>query len=141
MDPDLENYRKRAISVLKQNASFIRDAAKDALGLPVKGTYIIGSVLDKDRFSENSDVDVAVVVADPSEQGLSERLSSRFQNEMIRYPLGDVGVVNTVVFANKLAARGKTLKIGMATKVRSSKSVAAAHVAASVSLPPGTSRG
>lgn len=113
MNEELEQYRKQAISLLKENAGFLRATAGDVLSLPVKAVYAVGSVLDSKAFTESSDIDVAIVVEGPSsDTGLSEQLSSRLQNEMVRWPLGDVGVVNTLVFINKLELiRGKSLRI------------------------------
>jgi predicted nucleotidyltransferase len=116
MNPELEAYRKQAIATLKQNAAFIRDTARDVLMLPAREVYVVGSVLDRSQFSEDSDIDVAVVVDGPkADTGLSEPLSQKLQDEMLRYPLDDIGVVNTLVFVNKLTlARGKWLKVAVA---------------------------
>jgi predicted nucleotidyltransferase len=115
MDPDLENYRKHAIAVLKQNAAFIRDTARDVLRIPAREVYACGSVLERAFFREDSDIDVAVVVDGPElDTGLSETMSNKLQNEMVRYPFDDIGVVNTLVFVNKLdLQRGKSLKIAV----------------------------
>lgn len=115
MNPELEQYRKEAIETLKQNAGFIRDTATDVLGVPCREVYIVGSVLDKNLFAEGSDIDVAVVVDGPKgETGLSDELSQKLQNEMVRWPMGDVGVVNTLVFVNKIElVRGKSMKVAV----------------------------
>ena len=114
-DNDLEVYRKQAIATLKDNAGFIRDTANDILLLPCRAVYIVGSVLDHALFTEESDIDVAVVVDGPQrDTGMSEQLSAKLQDEMRRYPLGDCGVVNTLVFVNRLKlARGKSLKVAV----------------------------
>jgi predicted nucleotidyltransferase len=115
MNHDLEAYRKQVVATLKKSAPFIRDTARDVLMVPCRAVYACGSVLDKDTFTEHSDVDVAVVVDGPKgETGLSEEMSNRLQNEMVRYPLDDIGVVNTLVFVNRLTLkRGKSLKIAV----------------------------
>jgi predicted nucleotidyltransferase len=115
MDPELEQYRKQAIETLKSNASFIRDTASDVLGLPCREVYIVGSVLDRATFREDSDIDVAVVVdGNKADDGLSEKLSEKLQNEMVRWPMDDIGVVNTLVFVNKLdLVRGKAMKVAV----------------------------
>jgi predicted nucleotidyltransferase len=115
MDPELEAYRKQAIETLKQNAGFIRNTANDVLGVPCREVYIVGSVLDRNAFHEGSDIDVAVVVdGDKLETGLNEKMSEKLQNEMQRWPMGDVGVVNTLVFINKLdLVRGKAMKVAV----------------------------
>jgi hypothetical protein len=114
-NPELEEYRKEAIATLKQNGPFIRDTANDVLNLPCREVYIVGSVLEKAKFTEDSDVDVAVVVDGPQgDTGLSERLSMKLQQEMLRFPMGNVGIVNTLVFVNQLKlVRGKSLKIAV----------------------------
>ena len=113
MNKELEQYRKQAIETLKQNAEFIKNTASDVLGLPCQAVYIVGSVLDRAMFREDSDVDVAVVVnSNKINNGVSEMLSNKLQNEMVRWPMGDVGVINTLVFVNELQlARGKSMKI------------------------------
>jgi predicted nucleotidyltransferase len=113
MDPDLEEYRKQAIATVKSEAHFIKETASDVLMLPVTAVYVVGSVLDRKLFREDSDIDVAVVVRGPrADTGLSESLSGRLQQEMVRWPLGEVGVVNTLVFVNELKlVRGKAMKV------------------------------
>ena len=115
MNPELEEYRLASIETLKRNAGFIRDTAADVLGVPCREVYIVGSVLDKNLFTEGSDIDVAVVVDGPkADTGLSEELSHKLQNEMVRWPMGDIGVVNTLVFVNKIQlARGKAMKVAV----------------------------
>lgn len=115
MNPELEEYRKQAIADLKASAAFIRDTARDVLMVPCREVYVVGSVLEPKKFTENSDIDVAVVVDGPKgNTGLSEQLSNKLQNEMQRYPIGDCGVVNTLVFVNKLdLVRGKSLKVAV----------------------------
>ena len=115
MDPELEEYRQEAIETVKQNASFIRNTANDVLGVPCREVYIVGSVLDRNQFHEGSDIDVAVVVdGNKIDTGLNEEMSEKLQREMARWPMGDVGVVNTLVFVNKLQlVRGKAMKIAV----------------------------
>jgi predicted nucleotidyltransferase len=113
VNQELEQYRKQAIAVVKRNAAFIRDTARDVLMRPCRAVYVVGSVLDKALFREDSDIDVAVVVDGPqADTGLSEQLSEKLQREMVRYPMDDVGVVNVLVFVNELKlVRGKSLKV------------------------------
>jgi predicted nucleotidyltransferase len=113
MNEELEEYRKGALMIVRKNAGFLRSTAGDVLSMPVKAVYVVGSVLEPRRFTEASDIDVAVVVEGPEgDTGLSEPLSEKLQNEMIRWPLGDVGVVNTLVFVNKLQlVRGKAQRV------------------------------
>lgn len=112
-NPELEEYRKAAIAAVKKAGPFIRDTARDVLNVPCRAAYVVGSVLEKSQFTEDSDVDVAVVVDGPkADTGLSEALSEKLQQEMLRFPLDDVGIVNTLVFVNQLRlARGRSLKI------------------------------
>jgi hypothetical protein len=115
VDHQLEEYRQQAIATLKQNSGFIRDTATDVLGVPCREVYIVGSVLEKATFREDSNVDVAVVVdGNHSDSGHSEKLSKKLQNEMQRWPMGDMGVVNALVFINKLdLVRGKAMKVAV----------------------------
>jgi predicted nucleotidyltransferase len=122
MNPELEQYRRDAIESLKANAAFLRETAQAVLGMPVLAVYVVGSVLDRDAFREDSDVDVAVVVAGPDpDMGLSESLSETLQAEMVRNPIGDIGVVNTLVFVNELRlVRGRSLRIAGGRRSRAS---------------------
>src|SRR5690348_5901684 len=115
MNEELEQYRKQAIETLKRTAGFVRDTARDVLGRPCREVYIVGSVLDRNLFREDSDIDVAVVVDGPrADTGLSEPLSNKLQTEMVRWPMDDIGVVNTLVFVNELKlARGKAMKVAV----------------------------
>jgi predicted nucleotidyltransferase len=115
MNEELESYRKAAIATLKTNAQFIRDTARDVLMRPCREVYIVGSVVDRNLFNESSDIDVAVVVDGPvADTGMNESLSEKLQNEMVRYPMDNIGTVNTLVFVNKMVLkRGKSIKIAV----------------------------
>ena len=115
MNEELEQYRRTAIETLKRNAAFIKDTASDVLGVECREVYIIGSVLDRNQFREDSDIDVAVVVdGQQSKNGLDEQQSEKLQNEMQRWPMDDIGVVNILVFINKMQlARGKAMKVAV----------------------------
>lgn len=120
MNSELDQYRKDAIATLKREATFIRTTAIRVLGLPVEGVYIIGSVLDSKKFTENSDIDVGIVVRGDG-TGINHHLSEKLQYEMINHPFGDIGVVNTSVYLNKLTAYGKTIRLGGKPKTKVSE--------------------
>jgi hypothetical protein len=110
LNPDLEVFRKQVIEKLKSEGRFLCDTASSVLGVPCRGVYVIGSVLDKNAFREESDVDVAFSVDGPS--GLSTSLSSKLQDAMLSHPIGNFGVINTLVFEGKVTPKsGKTLRI------------------------------
>lgn len=96
---ELELYRQQALRTIKQRANEWRAIAEDVLGVPVHDVRPIGSVTNKKKFTENSDIDVAFYIkVDELPKGLSEELSSQLQEIFIRYPEGDLGVINTLVF-------------------------------------------
>lgn len=115
MNHELEAYRKEAIETLKTNSGFIRDTATDVLGVPCREVYIVGAVLAPAIFKEDSDISVAVVVdGNKAEDGHSEKLTDKLNKEMQRWPMKDIGVINVLVFINKLdLTRGKAMKVAV----------------------------
>ena len=103
-DPDLENYRRAAIKSVKSASRHLKVVAADVLGLSSSEitVHLIGSILDPKRFRDDSDIDVAFLVAGAG--GLDEEASEAVQREMLRYPIDSIGIVNTLVF------RGTTMK-------------------------------
>jgi hypothetical protein len=111
-NPELEEYRKGVVEQLKSEGRFLSETASSVLSVAPKGVYIIGSVLSSSDFREDSDVDVAFSIAASGDEKMSEALSSKLQSEMVRHPLGNIGVVNTLVFEGKVKPKsGKTLRI------------------------------
>lgn len=94
---DLEQYRQHALQVLQQHQPQLKNIAESVLQTDVADVQPIGSVTDPDRFNEQSDIDVGFYLT-PNSDHVNELLSEKLQQQMIKYPLGDLGVVNTVVF-------------------------------------------
>ena len=112
MSTDLEVYRRRAIVALRAAGPSIKAVACDTLGLPVTAVYAVGSVVDAARFTEASDIDVAIVVRAPyMRSGLSQELSMKMQQAMLRRPMGELGVINTLVFIGMQSARGRVSRL------------------------------
>jgi hypothetical protein len=95
----LEEFRKASIIELKRDMPNIERHASKFFGRPVKAK-IIGSVLDPNRFREDSDIDVGIYIkARPGEKrGVSETLSMKLQETFIDTPYKLFGVLNTIVF-------------------------------------------
>lgn len=96
----LEEYRREALAALRANLRSIQLVAEDVLGRAVVRVAPIGSILDRNRFHEASDVDVGIEVQghQNEREGVSEKLSRKVQEEMLKHPIHPIGVVNTVVF-------------------------------------------
>ena len=96
---DLEKYRKEALHHIKHNSSNWADVASVSLDRKIHKVHAIGSVTDKKRFREDSDVDVAFHYHDPSKPiGLDREASEKLQDEMVRVPHPHLGVINTLVY-------------------------------------------
>jgi len=96
---DLEKYRKEALYHIKHNSSHWANMASSSLDTKIHKVHAIGSVVDKKKFREDSDVDVAFHYHDPSKPiGLDREASEKFQDEMVRQPHHHLGVINTLVF-------------------------------------------
>ena len=96
-DPDLEAYRVQALAELEEDIiPTLYSLVESVLGQRPVTIQPIGSILDPDRFHEDSDIDVGVYFQQGGE--MSEYYSEELQKEMIRYPFGMLGVLNTVVF-------------------------------------------
>lgn len=105
---DLENYRQEIIKLLRENSSAIIQHAKDAVGNNIE-VYIIGSVLDKNKFTEDSDIDIGIVVNRRSLSiGVSEELSELVQREFLHFPIKG-SILNTTVF-NRMTPKGIKLE-------------------------------
>jgi hypothetical protein len=104
---DLEAYRKEALNHIKQLSPGWQKLAGEVLGKKIHKVIAIGSVTDKKRFHEGSDVDVAFHYSDPSKpDGLDEKASEILQREMVHNPHHHLGVINTLVFSTH--KKGKT---------------------------------
>jgi predicted nucleotidyltransferase len=96
VNSELEDYRLHALYMIKENTSWIKKTAEEVLGRPVISIKPIGSVTNPSKFTEDSDIDVAVYVE--SGKVVDEELSAQLQDVMIRHPINDIGVLNTIVF-------------------------------------------
>jgi len=104
-DPDLDAYRKDAIRAVAGAAPSLKELAAEVLDLPAEevSVWIIGSVLERNRFRDDSDVDVAFSV--PGSEGLDEVASEAMQKAAEGEPIGYLGVVNTLVFRGPVAPK------------------------------------
>lgn len=94
---NLEEYRQHVLDVLQVEQGRLKQIAEDVLQEQDVIVKPIGSVLDPQRFNENSDIDVGFYLT-PQAARINERLSEKLQQALIKYPLGDIGVVNAIVF-------------------------------------------
>ena len=95
--PDVERFRKESLVALKKELSNLKKEAEETLKLKVYSVKPIGSVLDANRFNQDSDIDVGIyLTADASE--VDEELSSKLQDILVSHPIHPFGVVNCVVF-------------------------------------------
>jgi len=109
---ELEQYRVLAVNQLKSSGigKKVKIAAEDLVDdkKKVTGVYIIGSVLDSNKFHEESDIDIAILLNEPNmAKGSNEEMSDRFSQA---YSLPDVGFIDVSVW-NITKPRGKMVKI------------------------------
>lgn len=96
---ELEMYRLAALRHISDRAGAWAKTAEDALGVDISKVEAIGSVTSKDKFTENSDIDVAFYYSNELDPlGLNEEFSQQLQEIFVRHPEGDLGVINTLVF-------------------------------------------
>jgi hypothetical protein len=74
---------------------------RETVGGSVESIWIHGPVLDTQEFSEESDVDLAIVVDVPGPGGLNEELSEQWAG---RLPDGICGVLDVIVLNRDLPA-------------------------------------
>lgn len=108
-DINLEEFRRNCINELVKDAPNLKKFCDIVLDASCE-IYIIGSVLNKHRFTEQSDIDIGVFIKDEViesgvENGVSEDLSMELQRELLEYPFS-FGVVNCVVFCNERPKNG-----------------------------------
>ena len=109
---ELEQYRMLVVNQLKSSGigKKVKSAAEDLVDdkKKVTGVYIIGSVLDSNKFHEESDIDIAILLNEPNmAKGSNEEMSDRFSQA---YSLPDVGFIDVSVW-NITKPRGKMVKI------------------------------
>lgn len=96
----LEQFRKNSIQDLKNSSSDLKLIIKRVLNREFE-LYIIGSVLDKKYFNENSDIDIGIFIWDNKlENGPNERLTERVRKELLKIPF-EFGNVDVIVFNNQ----------------------------------------
>lgn len=96
----LEQFRLDSIQQIKDNSELIKKIILNKLKL-LFTVYIHGSVLDKKKFTENSDVDIIVYLQESKlEKGPNEILTERLRNEFQKYPFM-FGILDVVVVNNE----------------------------------------
>lgn len=92
----LEQFRVSAIEEIKNRSKEITQAVNRVIKEPFK-VKVIGSVINKDKFTEHSDVDLGVYINSKDYPGgVIEELSERVQEEFKKIPF-DFGILNVVV--------------------------------------------
>lgn len=91
----LEEYRKEVLRDLKEDASYLKREASSLLGLPVQKIYVIGSVLDSRRFSEDSDVGIICMVSDRGPKGFRPDLTRKVEGKLFS---GNAGILDVAVY-------------------------------------------
>lgn len=95
---DLESYRKEALHHIDKNKSEWQKKASSHLGVKIHKVHANGSVTDKKRFHEGSDVDVAFHYSDHSKpEGLDHEKSEKMHGHIFHSHIGhvDAQVYNT----------------------------------------------
>lgn len=108
-NPDLENFRRKCIDELKNKGKQIKLVVSEVLDKPISniGVYIFGSVIDTNKFSNISDVDVVIYIKDEVNKivGTNEEDSYKVQNEFLHG--FSFGALNTTVIYNELPKEGE----------------------------------
>jgi predicted nucleotidyltransferase len=95
---ELEEYRIEALSELKKSLPGIKKIAEEALSCKVYKIIPTGPITDPAKFTENSDVDIAVYTK-PNSNYLNEEMTGTLQSELVDYTFGSFGTVNCIVFS------------------------------------------
>jgi predicted nucleotidyltransferase len=108
---ELEKFRKLALRQLKSSKmgeKIKRDVESLVGKSAVEGVYIIGSVLEPKKFTEESDIDIAVMINVPDmKKGSNEEMSYEFSQT---YALPDAGFVDITIW-NITKPLGEMIKI------------------------------
>lgn len=100
IDMTLEQFRLDSIQQIKDNSELIKKIILNKLKL-LFTVYIHGSVLDKKKFTENSDVDIIVYLKESKlKKGPNEMLTERLRNEFQKYPFM-FGILDVIVVNNE----------------------------------------
>lgn len=92
---NIEEYRNYVISQIKENANFLYRHVASLIGHSYFTLYLHGSILDKKRFNENSDIDLAVSTKDKNKpQMVDSALTEKLAGKII---IGDAGYLDVVV--------------------------------------------
>jgi hypothetical protein len=99
VESELEQYRKHALSLIAAHKDEWQKIAEASLGVTINSVKPIGSVTNSAKFNENSDIDVGFFYTDLSQpSGVNETMSEQLQKVFVSRPIGDLGVINTIVF-------------------------------------------
>lgn len=111
----LEDYRQRVIEELLDQGDHFRALARRLLGVPVRDVYVHGSVLDPERFSEDSDIDLAIVVFDERRPiGLDVDLSRKLFGKFF---LGS-SALDVIVFNREIPPHDGRRRMGVSNFLR-----------------------
>ena len=111
MNEELEQFRLDSIQELKDHKFEIKQILDSFIKEKYKySVYIHGSILSKKRFTENSDVDIAIYINDNDlKSGPNEILTEKFREKLQKIAF-NFGVVDVIVF-NKENPKKNQIKL------------------------------
>lgn len=96
----LEEFRKQSIEELKKKSKFLKSEIKKVIKQEFD-LYIIGSVLDKKLFTEDSDIDIGIYIYDDKIiTGPNENLTEKVRDKLLKIPF-EFGNIDVIVFNNE----------------------------------------
>lgn len=101
---DLENFRQYALQTIVENKSFIIEKIEELINVPVAEIWVHGSLVDPNKFSESSDIDIIAIIDDDSKiSGIDKELSELVAG---RVCLGDIGCLDAIVLNKSRPSNG-----------------------------------
>lgn len=108
---ELEQFRLDSIKKIQKSADYLADIIAENINSSRFGIYIVGSILNRNKFNENSDVDLAIIIYDKRlANGWNEKLTDEFRDIFQKIPF-NFGFLDISVHNNELLPKQEKLKI------------------------------
>jgi predicted nucleotidyltransferase len=108
---ELEQFRLNSIKEIKKDANYLGDVITENINSSRFEIYIVGSILNKNKFNKNSDVDLAIVIYDKRlANGWNEKLTDELRDIFKKIPF-NFGFLDVSVHNNELLPKQEKLKI------------------------------
>lgn len=106
INTNLEKFRQKTIHEIIRHSDYIK--SKISHFVANFRFFIIGSVVNRKKFTESSDIDLGIVIYDKIEKDLEYKIIEEIQKDNY-----DFGVFDVSLFVNEKDIKGDKVELGI----------------------------